>query len=302
MSLFPRTLLLVAALGAGAACATSSIDPAAIEDAQTAVRIRSALLNDAQIGDRAIVVRVEAGVVQLSGTVRTAQESNRAADLARGAAGGREVRVLLRIDGGATAPGTAGPVPFNVPLGDELDEPQGDPDLLAVGASVGWSAPRIGSLAERVSVGPLLRLGAGQGFGPAFALNWFQTDITPGPSGSGIESRIHVRPLMFGVGYTVASERVSVSPSIVAGVAFNSLSIGETGFAERLAVEVDNGFAWRPGVSVWLDVSRRFAVTVSGGYIVTGFRVTYLDNGRLDKRRVDGDTTILHAGLAYKLF
>jgi hypothetical protein len=38
------------------------------------------------------------------------------------------------------------------------------------------------------------------------------------------------------------------------------------------------------------------------GYVVTGLRVTFVDDGRLFKQSVSGDTTIVHAGIAYKLF
>jgi len=38
------------------------------------------------------------------------------------------------------------------------------------------------------------------------------------------------------------------------------------------------------------------------GYVVTGLRVTFLENGQLVKHDVRGDTTIVHAGVAYKLF
>jgi hypothetical protein len=107
---------------------------------------------------------------------------------------------------------------------------------------------------------------------------------------------------MGGLGYTWASGRVSVSPSIVGGVAFNSLTVPETGEAGRIAIEVGNSFVWRPGVSVWVDVTRRAAVNLSLGYVVMGLRVTFLENGGLVKRDVTGDTAIVHAGFAYKLF
>jgi hypothetical protein len=85
-------------------------------------------------------------------------------------------------------------------------------------------------------------------------------------------------------------------------VAFNSLTVPATGRADRVAVEVDNSLVWRPGVSVWLDLSRRFAVNLSLGYVLTRLQVTFAQDGQLVKRGVSGDTTIVHAGLAYKVF
>ena len=59
---------------------------------------------------------------------------------------------------------------------------------------------------------------------------------------------------------------------------------------------------WRPGVSVWSDLNRRLALNVTVGYVVTGLRATFLEDGQLVKQSVSGDTTIVHAGIAYKLF
>jgi hypothetical protein len=152
-------------------------------------------------------------------------------------------------------------------------------------------------------VGPLVRFGSGRGFGPALALNWFQTTVASAPVGTeSLSSRIYVRPIMGGVSYTIASGRLSLSPSIVGGVAFNSLTVPSEGDGDRIAVEVGNSLIWRPGVSVWFDVSRRAAVNLSGGYMMTRLRLTFLENGRLVTHNVPGDTTIVQAGVAYKIF
>jgi hypothetical protein len=38
------------------------------------------------------------------------------------------------------------------------------------------------------------------------------------------------------------------------------------------------------------------------GYIMTGLRLTVLDDGRLEHREVSGDTAIVHVGVAYRIF
>ena len=113
---------------------------------------------------------------------------------------------------------------------------------------------------------------------------------------------IHSHALFEVLGYTIGSERVSLSPSIVGGYAFNSLTVTDVGAAAALPVEVGNSLAWRVGASAWFDVSRRFAINVSGGYLMTGLRLTVLDGGRLVRRDTRGDTALVHAGLAYKIF
>jgi hypothetical protein len=114
---------------------------------------------------------------------------------------------------------------------------------------------------------------------------------------------VHVTPVLGGLSYTLRSGRVSVSPGILAGVAFNSLSITDTGAPTgALAVEVGNSLVLRPGVSVWYDVNRRWAVAASVGYVMTGFDLTVLDRGRLTRLETSGDTVLVRTGLAYKLF
>jgi hypothetical protein len=108
---------------------------------------------------------------------------------------------------------------------------------------------------------------------------------------------------MLGAGYTLGVERLSVSASVVGGYAWNSLTVTETtGVAAGLPVEVDNSLVWRPGVSVWYDMSRRTALNVSVGHVMTRLRITFLDGGRLEKRDTRGDTTIVHVGVAYRVF
>ena len=277
----------------------AAIDPAVIQDAQTAAQVKTALINDPTLGTRTIEVTVVRGVARLAGMVRTQQEIDRAVAVTRSVQGVSEVHAALEI-------GLSDPTPEPLPRGQsqsgtEPDIGSDDARLFAVGLSVGWSGPTARSLDSSVSIGPLFRFGSGRGLGPTIAFEWFTTDVT-GSSAEGVTSRLHVRPLMGGVSYTLGTNRVSVAPSIVAGVAFNSLTVPVTGEAGGIAVEVANSFIWRPGVSVWIDLNRRAAVNLSMGYAFTGLNVTFLESTQLVQRNVPGDTTIAHAGMVYKLF
>ena len=278
------------------------IDPLAIADAQTAARVKTALINDPDLGARAIDVRVVGGVVQLSGRVLTQAEVDRAVALSRAVSGVADVRADLQVGGESVVP----PLDQEAPRGaiPQYDSPelQDNPRLLAIGGSVGLSSPRAAALRARVTISPLIKIGEGRGLGPAVGIDWFQAEIqsmAERPTGL---TRVHIKPIMLGAGYTLGSERLSVSASVVGGYAWNSLSVTATGTAEGLPVEVDNSLVWRPGVSVWYDVSRRTVVSVSVGQVRTRLRLTVLDDGRLEKRDARGDTTIVHAGIAYRLF
>ena len=280
-----------------AGCRTA-IDPVAIADAQTAVRVKTALVNDPTIGEFAIEVRVMGGVVVLSGRVRGPTDATRAIDLARAVPGVTEVRSDLRVGGDAQAP--PGPADQAAP-GIDSREIDSGPGLLAVGIAAGWSVPRATALKTRLAFSPLFKIGSPQGLGPAIGFDWFQADLASMDDVVPI-TRVHVKPIMLGVGYTLTSARFSLTPSVVGGYAFNSLTVTDIGTARGLPVEVANSLVWRAGVSAWYNMTARTAVNASAGYLKTGLRLTVLEGGQLVERRARGDTTIVHVGLVYRVF
>jgi hypothetical protein len=278
------------------------VDRAAIDDAQTAARVRTALVNDPELGVSEIDVRVEGHVVQLAGHVRTQIEADRAAAIARSVPGVQGVDLALQVGVETPAELPDARARSRAAPTDNVPEIEGDPDLLAVGVSVGLSHPRSPALETRVAISPMIKLGSGEGLGVAVGFDWFQAAVQLATSGPAAMTRIHVKPVMVGLSYTLDSDRVSLSPSIVAGYAFNSVSVTDRGAVARLPVEVDNSLAWRIGASAWFDVSRRFALNVSGGYLITRLRLTVLEDSSLVKQDQRGDTAIAHVGLAYRLF
>lgn len=268
-----------------------------MDDAQLAVRVKTALVNDRVVGAYTIEVRVARGVATLSGRVPTQADVTRVVEIARGVSGVTSVRPNLQI-GAVAAPAVEDD---RQPPAAETDEPDGAPGLLAVGVSVAWSNPGAASLNDRLAFGPLIKLGSPAGFGPAIGFDWYQAPV--GAPGDSAETRIRIKPIMGGVGYTWRGDRVSVSPSIVAGYAFNSLSIrGTAPVVTALPVDIGNSLAWRVGASAWFDLTQRVALNVSAGRLMTGLRLTVLENGQLDRRDASGDATILRAGLAYRIF
>jgi hypothetical protein len=299
-----RFIWLGIALVAAAGCA-AAIDQVDIDAARTAARVTTALVNDPAVGIRPIEVRVgPGGVAYLSGRVRGPEEAARAVEVARSVPGVARVESTLEVSGEPTPARAEEPRRRADPRRDaavEFAELETTYDRLAIGASLGRSQPGSRLLGSRVSVGPLVRIGAGAGFGPAIGFGWFQTHVTPDPARGGAASTVRVRPVMVGLSYTARKDRIAVSPSVVAGYAFNSLTLPDSG-AGRLAVGVDNSLVWRPAVSVWIDTSRRTAVTLSVGRVMTSLRMTFVEDGRIDRARVSGNTTIVQVGIAYTLF
>jgi hyperosmotically inducible protein len=68
-----------------------------LDDGRISAAVRSVLLNDTELGVRAIGVAVQQGVVTLSGSVRSAEEAARALQVVRQVEGVKQVRSELRI-------------------------------------------------------------------------------------------------------------------------------------------------------------------------------------------------------------
>lgn len=99
-----RTLAVVSVtvLCAATACARGPKTQAgtveiSLEDGRLAAAVRTALVNDRDLGLRDIAVEVRQGVVSLSGEVRTMEEAQRAATVARGVRGVRDLTSSLSV-------------------------------------------------------------------------------------------------------------------------------------------------------------------------------------------------------------
>ena len=282
-------------------CRTAAaIDPMDIADAEMVARVKTALINDRDLGIRTIEVRVVRGVVNLSGGVQTQAEADRAVALVRSVPGVTDVRVDLTVGQPSGPP--AEPSPRGAVRSVDSPELLDDPGLLALGVSVGWSEPRSDLLKSRASVSPLIKLGSGRGLGWTIGFDWFTAELSSAAGSPDVVTRVQVKPVMLGAGYTLASERASLSTSLVGGYAWNGLTVTEFDAGAGRAVAVANSFAWRPAVSFWYDLSRRTVLNFSVGRVMTRLRLTVVENGRPDKRRVSGDTTILQAGVVYRIF
>ena len=284
--------MVILALAFGAC--SQAVSPAVLQDVQTAVRVKTALVNDPVLGVRPIEVTVSNGIVRLSGSVASDAEAQSAVALARSVDEVRDVRseLVVRITGAESAPPAAKEEPAAALQPDA-------PRFLSVGVSLGHSRPGDEDLGTASRLGPLIRLGSGTGLGLTLGFGWFGADVASGGSRLG---RVRIRPVMAGLAYTLGDDGVSASLSLVGGVAFNSLSRQHRSGGPVWALDVSNSFAWRPGVSLWVDLSRRTALNVSAGYLVTRPRLSVLDDDRVQPRTLRGDTAILSTGVAYKLF
>jgi hyperosmotically inducible periplasmic protein len=96
-----RLLLVICLASALPACGRGPVHPPhsiSFEDDAITARVKTALLNDPEIGAMKIDVATHDGVVTLSGTVPTKRDEARAIDLARRVEGVRQVASQLRTE------------------------------------------------------------------------------------------------------------------------------------------------------------------------------------------------------------
>jgi hyperosmotically inducible periplasmic protein len=70
-----------------------------LDDATVQTRVKTAILNDPQVGGDQIDVTSVNGVVTLSGVIKSADHEKRAEDLARKIGGVKDVKTSLKVQG-----------------------------------------------------------------------------------------------------------------------------------------------------------------------------------------------------------
>ncbi len=283
------------------------VPPAALEAAQLGVRVKTALVNDADVGARIIEVRVDRGVVTLSGLVASEAERERAVTLVRRVPGVTDVVSQLVVGEEADIPPQAERPSSPEPsvMSRAIESSATERRLLAIGASLFTPQPVDASFSSGVSLQPMVRLGVGRGLGLTMGFSWFDADLAAAPRSAAPATlgRIRVRPVMAGASYSLTDQQHwSFSLSMMAGLAFNSFTVNDAMARDGLALAIDNSFAMRPGASLWYDINSRVAVNVFSGYLFTRPRMTFLEDGQFTRRSVRADTAVYSVGLAYKVF
>ena len=292
--------LVVLAAAGSAGCAARS--RTAVANAQTAVRVKTALVNDVELGTLPIDVEAAGGMVTLEGIVQTSAQIDRALDVARRVQGVARVESALVVGLVVGDPET--PVARATPLLPALaPRPREGPlRLIGAGASVRLNNPAGDALGQELDIGPILRLRSGNGLGPTIAFNWTDAEIEASPTGLPALATVRIRPVMAGVQYGFTRGRLGAGASVVAGYAFNNLAIDKTVAGSGRAVDVTNSFVWRPGVTLWYDVTQRIGLNVFGGYLFTRPEVTFVSDTEVVTHRLRANAVVISVGMAYWIF
>ena len=293
--------LALAAAAAVAGCAARAGPPAGgnpVADAQMAVRVKTALVNDLELGTLPIDVQASGGVVTLHGTVAEEAQIERALAVARGVAG--VSRAVSALEVGEPEPTVERGEPNLPALAPRPEE--GPLRLIGAGISVRRTNPSGDGLAQALSVGPLLRLRPRNGLGPTIAFNWTDTEIETSPAGHPGLAAVQLRPVMAGAEYGFVRGRLSAGLSLVTGYSFNSLGVDTSVAGAGRAVAVSNSWVWRPGASLWYDVTPRFGINLFGGYLFVRPKVTFASDTAIETHRLRGNAVVLSVGAAYWIF
>ena len=279
----------------GVAC--GSTVTTGVQEAQLTMRVRTALLNDAELGTQEISVGTAGRTVSLSGRVERDDLIERALDVVRGVDGVGEVLHTLEVG----PPDVFSRQPPGRLPALALDD-DGPPHLLALGLAGTISLPDADHLGKGGGVGPLIRLRPGNGWGPTVGFTWTKTGIEAGPDGQPGLARLRIRPVMAGIQYGVTRGRLAAAFSVVGGYSFNGLLPDTEQAGAGRALAVGNSLVWRPGASLSYEVTRRVGLNVFGGYLMTKPDVTFASDAMVDTRRLDVDTVIITFGAAYWIF
>ena len=175
---------------------------------------------------------------------------------------------------------------------------------VSVGGSITFNHTTDGEVGTAITGGPLVRLNPRRGWRVAGALNWFTADLQNPAGGEAPFARLRARPLMGGVSYTVGSDRVLTSFSIVGGPSFNRARF-EDDFtaATESAIDAENSIAIRPGVGVTWTIAPRVGIVGFAGYLINRPDTVYRNAAGVETvNRWKADAVVLSVGAVYSVF
>ena len=288
------TLVLLAVAAPGQAANAQT----AVADALTAVRVKTAIVNDVDLGELPIEVHASAGVVTLEGIVRTADQIDRAVALTERVPGVTRVESALVVgdpdplaeQGRPRLPALA-PRPTEGPL-----------RLIAAGGTMRLTRASSDFLESIQSIRPVFRFRSSTGFGPAVSFRG--VEVAPDAAGGAQPAlaALRLRPIMAGMEYSLVSGRVTFGAGILGGYSFNRLNVDTARAGASRAIAAANSFVIQPQVDAWFDITQRVGLTLQVGYLVSRPKVTFLNDDIVTTERIPVNAVVLSAGLAYWIF
>lgn len=176
-----------------------------------------------------------------------------------------------------------------------------------IGVGVGKVKTTAPELESNVTIQPIISRRPSEGWGLAFAFNWFSADVNGSVVGEGERlGRVHTRPILLGIAYTFVNGDFALAPGLVAGPSVNTLKIDdqwdgiyevEGSSFERKVGSVS--FAVRPGVGVTYALSHHWGLAGFGGYIFNRPHFDIRTPGGVIESKWEGDGIVLSTGVVF---
>ncbi len=183
--------------------------------------------------------------------------------------------------------------------------------VIGLGLAVSSDDPT-GQLGQSAtSIGPLIRIKMGTGFGPAIGFDWYAVGVQAMVGGERVYvGRVSVKPVMVGVAYNWNRGKYWLSSSLVGGYAFAGLDVNDRARpafrsslgASNLFFDAVNSFVWRPQLGVWYDAAPRVGITASIAYIGVRPKLRVGSDVGTRDTPLDAACTVLTFGLVYGVF
>jgi hypothetical protein len=208
--------------------------------------------------------------------------------------------------GGTTTPPTAS----DAPAAETPKAPSYLKGRFLAGATWGSVATIDKNLGTQSTVAPFFRWNSRRsGWGPSFGFSSTTTDLRVPVDGTAtVVGSVKIRPVMAGIGYSLATRRTRTTFGVVGGYSFNDTTVDRALPADvGVDVTIDNAWVLQPKVDVLFAATRRVALVASFGYTFASPNVAVVvtRNGQQTFRANDHvrvDSVSVRIGAAVSLF
>lgn len=215
--------------------------------------------------------------------------------------------ILLLLTSLTTGAAAQAP-PVAAPVDEVAQEVAWLPGRFLLGANLARVVTPNDDIGGQWKVGGFFAFRPRPGWGPAFGLSWFRSDLRiPTNDGSRSIGTVRVRPLMGGIGYTIERGRVFLRFSGVGGYAFTKVTLDEVAPGLDLDARLKETWVIQPSIDLYYAVARRLAIGASVDYTIARpeLQVTVSDGVGpevRETRRLRSDYLALVIGLGVSLF
>jgi hypothetical protein len=185
-------------------------------------------------------------------------------------------------------------------------------NTIAVGVGATHRMSPDGSARGDDSIGVKLRLGhADSGWGLHYGLNWYSTNLDRDFDGRAMAfGELKLRPFLGGYGYThKLTERVSLTGDVIGGFGFSSIELTQEADAALhvppgtpVRVLTGTALVLKPEVSMWFDLTRKFGLSVDGGYIIARPSLSISSPLVNERTRIRADAFTISTGIVYRVY